>query len=75
MAEVKHTKEFVAITLPMEVWLSVSVALVDYLRFGPGELDAEYIPDEHLERANAAIDKNTKRVEAYFDRKTRQEEA
>ena len=45
-----------SITLPAEVWRSVALALADYLQFGPGELDAEYIPDEHLLRARRAID-------------------
>lgn len=47
----------ITVTLPEEVWGSVDKALLDFLRFGPGELDAEYIPDEHLEKARKAIDK------------------
>jgi hypothetical protein len=43
------------IVLPDDVWKSVAVALLDYLTFGPAELDAEHIPDKHLEIARKAI--------------------
>lgn len=43
--------------LPDEVWKSVKTALEDYIRFGPGDFDQEYIPDEHLEQAVKEIDK------------------
>jgi hypothetical protein len=66
---VKHGKEGVSITLPMEVWLSASLAISDYLRFGPGDLGAEYIPDEHLEKCRDAIAVNVNRVGDYFERK------
>ena len=39
------------LTLPASVWRSVAAALADYIQFGPGNLDAEYVPDEDLERA------------------------
>lgn len=39
------------ITLPISVWRSVHSAIADYLQFGPGNLDAEYVPDADLERA------------------------
>ena len=39
------------ITLPDSVWRSVAGALADYIQFGPGNLDAEYIPDKDLEKA------------------------
>lgn len=45
----------VIVALPAELWRSVSAALTDYIRFGPGELDADYIPDEHLEKCIKAI--------------------
>ena len=45
------------ISLPDAVWRSVETALRDYMRFGPGEFDAEHIPDEHLEKACRAIQK------------------
>lgn len=45
----------VNVMLPSDVWENVSRALEDYLRFGPGELDSDYIPDEHLEKARTAI--------------------
>lgn len=47
----------ITVTLPEDVWQSVDQALLDFLRFGPGEMDSEYIPDEHLEKARKAIDK------------------
>ena len=43
------------ICLPRTVWRAVASALEDYLRFGPGELDAEHIPDGDIERAIKAI--------------------
>lgn len=46
-----------SIELPADVWRSVAAALADYMRFGPGELDADYIPDEHLEKCSKAIAK------------------
>lgn len=47
----------ITIDLPENVWRSVDGALQDFLKFGPAELDAEYIPDEHLEKARRAIAK------------------
>lgn len=54
--------------LPTDVWLSVSRALEDYLRFGPGELDSDYIPDEHLEKARRAIAKAVEGAEQRVER-------
>lgn len=45
------------IDLPSDVMVSVKKALEDYLNFGPGELDADYIPDDHLLAAVRIIDK------------------
>ena len=45
------------IDLPSEVMRSVKKALEDYMRFGPGELDADYIPDDHLLMVTRIIDK------------------
>jgi len=45
------------VTLPDNVWRSVDAVLADFLTFGPGELDSEYIPDEHLEKARKAINR------------------
>lgn len=45
------------IDLPSDVMESVKKALQDYLTFGPGELDADYIPDEHLLTAVRVIEK------------------
>lgn len=45
------------IDLPSNVMESVRAALKDYLNFGPGALDAEHIPDEHLLEAIRIIDK------------------
>ena len=49
--------KMVTISLPKDVWQSVSSALLDFQRFGPGELDSEYIPEEHLDKARRAIEK------------------
>jgi hypothetical protein len=46
-----------SVALPAEVWRAVEAAVADYLRFGPGDLEAEYVPDEHLEAALKAIRK------------------
>ena len=45
----------IAVGLPDDAWRAVESAVTDYLRFGPGELDAEYVPDELLEAALRAI--------------------
>lgn len=46
----------ITVTLPEDVWRSIDGALLDFQSFGPGELDSEYIPDEHLEKARKAIE-------------------
>lgn len=55
--EIERLMSQKGVRLPLDVWRSVDAALSDYLRFGPGELDSEYVPDEHLERALRAIRK------------------
>lgn len=43
------------VKLTPEAWRAIDAVIADYLRFGPGDLDAEYIPDEQLETARRAI--------------------
>lgn len=47
----------VIVTLPEDVWHSVNEVLRDFQRFGPGEMDSEYVPDEHVAMALKAITK------------------
>jgi hypothetical protein len=52
------------VDLPEDVWRSVEAAIADFMRFGPGDMESEYIPDEHLERARRAIAKATEKPSA-----------